>query len=617
MLSSLLVQVEDLALGEVQRLEAATSGLSPPLLAQVVVAVPTVRPPIPVPSPEVGGDIDGHPEPHEEIAVPSPRQAESKQSGNALAGQWNSGLSTGSSLRTPVAEATSQFVAVDNDCSKPDRGPQQSGCAVSTEGPKPERHSANGKVSSETGIWAPITRSFSSKEKGHVKHGMTKREAQLAKAISRNEHVVRFSEESLLSNRCGDKRFLTLALDSAMGVVICLNCVSIGLSSDLHATWSGWVIVDAVFAGMFLAEVFIMMRLQGWREYLLGSDCHWHIFEVLLVILAVLEVALSLAHPAASQDSSANNFSLFRVIRLVRITRLLRVCRLAIFCDLVAMVKGTLGGIKTLLWSVVLISLPLYAASLFFRETLGPFHSQGHGAEAFRNVPMSLFTVFRCIVGGECTDVDGRPIFVSVVDKYGWSYGFVYCAVQVFMTFGLFNVIVAIFIENVLSGAKTNDLLMRRQRIQNEVFWGTKMLEMSTLICETRRSMHGRTTSAEPMTPQMYLAEAQDIQISPELFDALHHTDAFSDILKDLDVCEEDRQHLFETLDADVSGTIDFEELLVGIEKLRGDARRSDIVSVNLKISTLVSHLQCEFESVKASLGHQDKSMQALIARLS
>merc|ERR1719433_1176027 len=131
-----------------------------------------------------------------------------------------------------------------------------------------------------------------------------------------------------------------------------------------------------------------------------------------------------------------------------------------------------------------------------------------------------MFTVFRCIVTGECTDTKGRPMFSLIVNAYGWGYGIIYCAVEVFMTFGLFNVIVAIFVENVLAGAKTNDQLMRRQRLRDEAFWGTKMLELSTLIYETTRKLDGEPRS-EVFSPQRLLVEVKEMSITPDVFEEL------------------------------------------------------------------------------------------------
>merc|ERR1712007_168964 len=72
------------------------------------------------------------------------------------------------------------------------------------------------------------------------------------------------------------------------------------------------------------------------------------------------------------------------------------------------------------------------------------------------------------------------------------------------------------------------------------------------------------------------------LNITPDLFERLRSFREFQNILNDLDISDEDQLDLFDTLDVDGGGTIDLNELLVGISKLRGDARRSDIVGVSL-----------------------------------
>merc|ERR1712151_816474 len=62
----------------------------------------------------------------------------------------------------------------------------------------------------------------------------------------------------------------------------------------------------------------------------------------------------------------------------------------------------------------------------------------------------------------------------------------------------------------------------------------------------------------------------------------LRNDNDFHNILFDLDISEEDQQDLFETVDAGGDGTIHVVELMIAICKLRGDPKRSDIVSVNL-----------------------------------
>merc|ERR1712113_634610 len=101
---------------------------------------------------------------------------------------------------------------------------------------------------------------------------------------------------------------------------------------------------------------------------------------------------------------------------------------------------------------------------------------------------MSFFTLFRCVMGGDCAENAGRPIFLEVTTIYGWWYGLIYCALVFFMTMGLFNVIGAIFVENVVTGAKTSNQLVKRQRLRDKVFFADKIHELLWLIIEIDQS---------------------------------------------------------------------------------------------------------------------------------
>merc|ERR1712113_413924 len=80
----------------------------------------------------------------------------------------------------------------------------------------------------------------------------------------------------------------------------------------------------------------------------------------------------------------------------------------------------------------------------------------------------------------------------------------------------------------------------------------------------------------------MTLHEVSLIELTPEFFEDLRKYEEFQEILRDLDIADEDQLDLFDTLDVDGNGTIDLEEPITGIAKLRGGARRSDIVGVSL-----------------------------------
>merc|ERR1712060_600734 len=100
------------------------------------------------------------------------------------------------------------------------------------------------------------------------------------------------------------------------------------------------------------------------------------------MIFAALEIPLTLAFPDRNGTSQSTLVFLgIRIVRLGRVARILRVVRFHIFKDLVKMLSGALGGLRTLFWSMILIAVPLYMMAVVLRESLGRHASAGEGAE--------------------------------------------------------------------------------------------------------------------------------------------------------------------------------------------------------------------------------------------
>jgi len=378
------------------------------------------------------------------------------------------------------------------------------------------------------------------------------------------------------------------AFEILMSVVIVLNAISIGLSIDLHPRWVGWVYIDVGFAILFTLEISGKLR-HGLRYFFYGPQWRWNIFEAILVTLAIVEASILVAHRVSAKPPDGRGLlGALRVFRLARVARILRLCRLSIFAELLMMINGAIGGIRTLIWSHLLLAVPLYLVAMLLRETLGNLADEGHGngVENFSSLSASLFTSFRCLVSGDCTTEDGKPIFLLVSKAYGFGFALLYCFASVFMTFGLFNVIVAIYVENAVAAAKFNDLRQKQIRLTDQRMFAQKALELVELIWQ-RHEDNDRGCSISELSP----LEAAQVQITPDLFDELRRCKEFKEILKYLDIADEAQVDLFETLDVDGGGTLDLEELVQGIAKLRGDARRSDVVSVSLMVRAMLENL--------------------------
>merc|ERR1712203_500380 len=84
------------------------------------------------------------------------------------------------------------------------------------------------------------------------------------------------------------------------------------------------------------------------------------------------------------------------------------------------------------------------------------------------------------------------------------------------------------------------------------------------------------------------------MEITPKMWEDLRNNAQAIEIFHDLDVSDEDQFNMFEMLDVDGDGTLDLEELLEGVAKLRGEARRSDIISVELLLRKLLQEARSE-----------------------
>jgi len=149
------------------------------------------------------------------------------------------------------------------------------------------------------------------------------------------------------------------------------------------------------------------------------------------------------------------------------------------------------------------------------------------------------------------------------------------------MAFGLFNVIVAIYVENTVAAAKFNDLRLKQERLLDQQMFAEQVLNLVRIIW--LHFKHDEDEEQEEFGADA-IRRLRHLQITPETFKDLCTSTDFRDILRTLDIPDEEQLDLFDTLDIDGGGTLDLEELVQGVHKLRGDARRSDIVGVSLQM---------------------------------
>eukprot|EP00929_Paragymnodinium_shiwhaense_P018099 TRINITY_DN12809_c0_g1_i1.p1 TRINITY_DN12809_c0_g1~~TRINITY_DN12809_c0_g1_i1.p1 ORF type:complete len:381 (+),score=81.35 TRINITY_DN12809_c0_g1_i1:363-1505(+) len=345
---------------------------------------------------------------------------------------------------------------------------------------------------------------------------------------------------------------------------------------------------------------------------------------------------LQLAVYAQEGQINSGLLSMLRLVRLARLQRIVRLLRYRIFSELTLMVKGVAAGLRTLFWAIVLLFFVVYVFALVLRQLLvddidsciagdsdlcsvelgtglAKHLLATHIEELFGSVPHCMFTVFRC-VSGDCNSPKGTPVVMALYDVYGGVFVLPYCVAFLFVTFGIFNLIVAIFVETVLEAARQK----RRVGADHESLqFGHKLQRLLIKFL----NVEGDTTNESPSCWQVCLSKAQqllsvkrsggpkfvagdtefDQKITRAMFVDVVHDPKVKEILDDLDVgAGEDRAELFDVLDADDSGELDLRELVVGLMKLRGGADKSDVVAALLGVRAL----QRLLKDYMAEVGH-------------
>mmetsp|Transcript_73347 Transcript_73347/g.174733 ORF Transcript_73347/g.174733 Transcript_73347/m.174733 type:complete len:403 (+) Transcript_73347:1-1209(+) len=365
-----------------------------------------------------------------------------------------------------------------------------------------------------------------------------------------------------------------------------MNGVTIGWKANINDSEAEetWFWIDSLFTVLFLGELLLKLYYRGMSWFLHGSDRCWNFFDSILVGLGFLDMILT-AVWSISQGTAV--FSVVRVVRLVRLTRLFRVFRMKQMKELSLMLAGVVAGMRTLLWAMILLFSAVYILGILATISLsGKEPEKMDGDDMFESVPMSMFTVFRCLMG-DGMDAQGRPIVYLYAESFGAPFVLGYVCSMTFIVFGVFNLIFAIYIESTLAAARTQRKMDRKESVR--VARMTRELLKKFALAQTllgqqdseKRELYGESREFKQRmrrSSQGVEINEGELLISRELFTLVLSDPEVQTLLDALDISS-DRTHLFDILDADGSGDIEATELIKGLLRVRGEAKKSDVVA--------------------------------------
>lgn len=390
---------------------------------------------------------------------------------------------------------------------------------------------------------------------------------------------------------------MEMTVDSIMAVVIFTNAIFLGVSVDhKDGSWA-WLVVDSFFSFSFIAELVFKIWINGLRGHFCGrgdtanaQSAIGSSLDAMLIAADFIQLILEITNFDVPPPSA----SLFRTVRLLKIARVLRLLKTDVFKDLLDMIQGILGGLSTLLWSMVFFVLVVYSTALIFRELLGN-RTVEHVNDMFNTVPRAMYTTFRCSFG-DCSTPGGMPIFEFVFTEFGFFENFLYCLFVFCITIGLFNVISAIFVESTMSAAQRMEQEKRGKRMSDERLLATKVTRLIRCLLKYSPE-HCQLLECDRLSKEVDQLCASEVDRNV-VDQAVKDADAI-DALNELDINPSDRARLSDIFDPDNGGTVQLSDVAAGIRRLRGEPRRSDIVCVDLMIRSLQSQMERVLSAVE------------------
>jgi len=276
-----------------------------------------------------------------------------------------------------------------------------------------------------------------------------------------------------------------------------LSFALLGASLDNDPGADHWIMIEIIFAAVFVGEIIAKLAIWGKKKFWKGSDRLWNIMDVFLTCIAVFDVSLNFM--PFSLGASGNMILILRGLRLARIARLAKLMRVPILAELANLISGVVISLPWLIWVLVLLFTVIYITALGARSMISISQKVADcgvstGIE-LDNAPVAdieaagcklhylyfdaycgdvftcMNTIFRCMIG-DCTTTGGRSLSMLLSDGFGLRWMIFYSFSMTITIFCLFNIFTAMFVEAVLSGLKYNDTQRKYAKLSEHAYVG-------------------------------------------------------------------------------------------------------------------------------------------------
>jgi len=375
--------------------------------------------------------------------------------------------------------------------------------------------------------------------------------------------------------------------DVILGAVILINTFFIGYAAEYaarHYDKRTNRFIDQtewLFCVIFTIEVTLRMTALRPQMFFFGDDCWWNMFDLTLVTTTLWSQLEAL--DATSQRNVPNTMGL-RILRLVRLLKMFRVVRIARFMkELRTIISSIVGSMRTLFWSMVMMTLILYIFGLVFLEAATstlPDESldedtRGQLVQYFGSVYKSMLTLYMATTGGEDWGPMASPLLAT-----GVGYYYLFLFYISFLTTAILNVVMGLFVDAAMKATEKDRIEVIREAADDRAGFHDTIVDLF----------------------KEYDTDSNGLISKHELQESFKHS-KMQAFLQHLDVADSEVYALFDMLDRGLDGGVPMEDLVQGCFKVSRGAKSIDIMhlfEVQQEIRKILEGLSSTVEGMSA-----------------
>jgi hypothetical protein len=215
--------------------------------------------------------------------------------------------------------------------------------------------------------------------------------SELSRKTSHSAHV---------PNIWGASFVMSNAFGLLVGIVICLNAVFLLLQTDYSARNPGeetprfYIIAETSFFIIFAVELALRIWVYR-RDFLIGDEWRWNIFDAIILITAAYEETVKLIQNDSTITKQATFLRAVRIVKLVRLMRIFRVVK--VFRDLRIMMSSIVATMLTLFWSIVCLVMIMVTFATYFLTVVSDYQADNGPDPALNKFFGSMDKIILCL----------------------------------------------------------------------------------------------------------------------------------------------------------------------------------------------------------------------------